>query len=116
MITFPFSADFSLGRVGYTSFSQQTLMELLLSDIDGASFICEEMTAVKDVQHWKNVTVNDQGEVTVIDWDDMRLGWYHELRLHSINCGSCKNWMESTERVSAFGGNAAFSRNTPSAE
>ena len=48
-------------------------MELLLSDIDGASFICEEMTAVKDVQHWKNVTVNDQGEVTVIDWDDMRL-------------------------------------------
>uniref|UniRef100_A0A7S4KKR7 Leucine-rich repeat protein n=1 Tax=Paramoeba aestuarina TaxID=180227 RepID=A0A7S4KKR7_9EUKA len=67
------SLDESIGRVEKSSFSQQTLMELLVSKFEGRTVFLTRDGAFADISQWLNVTVNDFQEVTHIDWDGRQL-------------------------------------------
>mmetsp|Transcript_2186 Transcript_2186/g.3417 ORF Transcript_2186/g.3417 Transcript_2186/m.3417 type:complete len:229 (-) Transcript_2186:6-692(-) len=62
------SIDPSLGKVDKSSLSQQTLMELLIQDIDNKSDICGLPENPKDISEWRDVSFNDSNEITQINW------------------------------------------------
>ena len=83
---FPMSistADLPLGRVGYSTISDQTRMEIL---IDGLTHTCKMQFMETDggyrpIQSWKGVRRSADGNVEEIMW-----AWYHEvLARGSIN-------------------------------
>ena len=74
------TVDPSLGRVGHDSFSQQTLMEMVIEEITNKEEICRDADEPKDIEEWKGVTI-EKDEVAEINWDEreltgsLHLGW-----------------------------------------
>ena len=73
MIFLSQTADICAGRVNLSTMSDQTRMELLLSDITAKSkaFSQNDEGDYKPVCDWDGVECDDDGNVTAIRWDDM---------------------------------------------
>mmetsp|Transcript_20841 Transcript_20841/g.32518 ORF Transcript_20841/g.32518 Transcript_20841/m.32518 type:complete len:238 (-) Transcript_20841:32-745(-) len=76
LVLLSFSVDPSLGRIDKSTLSQETLMELLISQIVNKEVICGPE---EDLQRqWKEVTLNENGEVLRIQWIYYKLeGTFH---------------------------------------
>ncbi|KNH04303.1 leucine-rich repeat protein [Perkinsela sp. CCAP 1560/4] len=66
--------DPALGRLDYSSLSQQALMEMLIEGLEAVGKICGSREEPKEVEDWEGVDVEDTtGDVTKIDWESMGL-------------------------------------------
>ena len=67
------TVDPSLGRLDYTSLSQQALMEVVIEGITNKEKICGDADEPKDIEKWKGVEIED-GEVVAMDWHEFDIG------------------------------------------
>ncbi|KNH05069.1 hypothetical protein XU18_3797 [Perkinsela sp. CCAP 1560/4] len=59
MFPLPPGVDPSLGRLDYTSLSQQSLIELLVSGFDDIGVICGSHEALDEVEKWHGVSFGE---------------------------------------------------------
>ena len=74
LLTALLSADSALGRADYSSFSEQTLMEMLISDmhmddVDRSEFY-DATGDFKDYTEWPGVMTSPSGKIVSIDWTE----------------------------------------------
>eukprot|EP00009_Paramoeba_aestuarina_P007520 CAMPEP_0201523978 /NCGR_PEP_ID=MMETSP0161_2-20130828/21037_1 /ASSEMBLY_ACC=CAM_ASM_000251 /TAXON_ID=180227 /ORGANISM="Neoparamoeba aestuarina, Strain SoJaBio B1-5/56/2" /LENGTH=264 /DNA_ID=CAMNT_0047923225 /DNA_START=20 /DNA_END=814 /DNA_ORIENTATION=+ len=72
--------DAGCGKVEKSLLSQQTLMELLIAGVDAKEKLCRNTDDSVDISHWHHLTVNAQGDVTEIEWDDQELSGYIDFQ------------------------------------
>ena len=63
MLEYILSTDSTLGRIDFTSLSQQTLMELMMNDCKEKHLFQDDEGYFLDVEHWNGVTHNDSRDV-----------------------------------------------------
>ena len=82
-----FCADPSAGRVDYDSLGEQTLMELLVSDMDGKdSFQGKDEGDFFPIIEWQGLTFDECGSVSEIDWQiDMDYTFYYHEQENVID-------------------------------
>ena len=86
------TVDSSLGRLDYTSLSQQALMEMVIEGITQKEAICGDPDEPKDIEEWKGVLMED-GEVVEIEWR----GTYLENQSR-LTGPLCLEWLPSSVR------------------
>ena len=76
ILSFISTADtHGFGRVDFDSMSDQTLMELLVGDIENNAMLRDGDDAFLDIQSWDGLSFNDAGELIVIDFEaELALG------------------------------------------
>mmetsp|Transcript_4363 Transcript_4363/g.6514 ORF Transcript_4363/g.6514 Transcript_4363/m.6514 type:complete len:227 (-) Transcript_4363:79-759(-) len=98
------TADVSsaLGRLDYTTMSQQSLMELAGEKITNFQWICGDRRTPSDISEWKGVTLNDNEEVTRIQWPSADLSYKHGLKMRG---SVALEWFPATVETILLGNN-----------
>ena len=68
-----------LGRVDLASFDDQTLMELLVSNLNGAKSYANRQGDFNDIKFWSGVNLRENGSVRAINWDIQYVHAFHEV-------------------------------------
>ena len=63
----------ALGRIDYASFSQQTLMEMVVENIEDVERICGTRDDPLEIAEWGGVDCDEKGDVLRIDWSNEAL-------------------------------------------